>query len=116
LATGGAIGLGVGLATEGPTSLASKISGLVLISGLGIGWASHLRWSGRPDRATLALFGAIWLCVVMTRSEVLPSFDLYRDQTALARRTNDRLPPGIPIHMVDSNFTQMTYYLRPPLV
>jgi hypothetical protein len=58
----------------------------------------------------------IWLCVVMVRSTVLPRFDLYRDQAALARRTNDLLPPGVPISMVESSFTQMTYYLRPPLL
>jgi 4-amino-4-deoxy-L-arabinose transferase-like glycosyltransferase len=116
LAMGGAIGVGAALATAGPASLVLKISLLVLISGVGIGLASHLRRVGRPERATLALFGVIWLCVVMVRSTVLPPFDLYRDQTALARRTNDQLPPSVPIYMVESNLTQMTYYLRPPLL
>jgi 4-amino-4-deoxy-L-arabinose transferase-like glycosyltransferase len=100
----------------GREALLLWFAAMTAIAGAGLALASLFRRWGRPDRASIALFGSIWIVVLLLRSAVLPSFDDYRDEAMMARRVNDRIAPGVPIYFVATKYAQVSYYLRPPLI
>jgi 4-amino-4-deoxy-L-arabinose transferase-like glycosyltransferase len=115
LVAAGAVAIGTGLAS-GSSSLWTRVGPALVVSGIGYGLAFHCRRIGRPGWTPVALFGALWVVVCLIRSTVLPTCDLYRDQAMLARRANDLVPGRPPIYVVGSNYSQMVFYLRRPLV
>ena len=61
------------------------------------------------------VFATVWIVEASVLAFVMPRFDSYRDQTLLADRTNQRVPPGEPVYLVRLPESQISYYLRPAL-
>ncbi|CAN5698404.1 N/A [soil metagenome] len=113
LVLAGLVGIGMGLDRSSIPLAASGGSGV--IAGLGLIASGWLRGLGKPEAGLAAVFGAILGGFVLIQSLVLPSFDLYRDQSDLARRTNALLPPDAELVVVEIPDPQIIYYLRLPV-
>jgi 4-amino-4-deoxy-L-arabinose transferase-like glycosyltransferase len=102
--------------SPGPENVSLWFALTVAIGGAGTILSLWFRRSGQTDRSLSAVFGSVWLIVLVVRSAVLPSFDDYLDESRMAHRLNERVAPGTPIYMVATKYAEMSYYLRPPLV
>ena len=102
--------------SEGQRAVILGSAAMVGVAGAGIALSFHLRRRGRPARSLVMVFGSLWIVVLILRSAILPEFDIYRPEAALALRVNTEIQPGAPLYIVGSKYTQLSYYLRPPLV
>ena len=104
----------VGFASRG-RALNATVASFGAVAGLGLFAAFRLRRAGRNDLAIASIFGTTWLVVVLNQSLVMPRFDLYREPTELALRTNARLAEGEVVYQVGVPYPQPSFYLRWPM-
>lgn len=113
LMAAGLLGVLVGLATGGSVVSGLGLTGLV--AGAGLAAFSTPGLIGTARSRLLVSFGTVWVIFVLTQAMVMPRFDLYREQSELARRTSLRVPPGADLSVVEIPDPQVVYYLRLPL-